>query len=203
MDDQNPEAPGKKKPVRPFTEQRKATQRLRRVRELITMAPVTVARRKCTGKSKVRDAARQPILDKDGLYQLKPCGNWAIKGGSVCPKHGGSSPQVKKAAQRRLLAMVDPALVELEELVVQNGHLPTKLGAIRTVLERAGDEAIGALKQRTEEKNTRPIIKIGIKVGGIANPTVLIGMQAQELPAGDEEVVDGELVVEDDSDTDE
>lgn len=186
MDEQTPAPPAKKTPKRPFTEQRKATQRLRRVRELITTAPEVIARRKCKA------------IKKTGIR----CGKWAIKGGSVCPTHGGSAPQVKKKAALRLLAMVEPALVELEELVVQNGHLPTKLGAIRTVLERAGDEAIGALKQRAEEKDTRPKIFIGIKVGGIANPGGSLTVGVQQLPAGDEDATEGE-VVELDNDTDE
>lgn len=28
----------------------------------------------------------------------RPCGNWAIKGGTVCPNHGGKAPQVKSKA---------------------------------------------------------------------------------------------------------
>ncbi len=200
MDDQKPPTPPGNSPER--KEKRRVQQRLRRVRALITMAPEVIERRRCTAQSKVRDDEGNPII-VDGQYQLRPCKKWAIKGGSVCVNHGGSTPQVKKAASKRLLAMVEPSLIELEELVIQNGHLPTKLGAIRTVLERAGDEAIGALKQRAEEKDTRPTIVIGIKVGGIATPTVIVGMQPKPLPAdGDDAVLDGELVG-DDSDTDE
>lgn len=32
----------------------------------------------------------------------KPCGRWRILGGTVCPKHGGSTPAVKEAAKRRM-----------------------------------------------------------------------------------------------------
>ncbi len=32
----------------------------------------------------------------------QPCENWAIRGGTVCAKHGGRAPQVKVAARRRL-----------------------------------------------------------------------------------------------------
>lgn len=31
-----------------------------------------------------------------------PCTRWAIKGGTVCPMHGGGAPQTKAAAARRL-----------------------------------------------------------------------------------------------------
>lgn len=34
----------------------------------------------------------------------RPCGHWAIRGGYVCPTHGGKAPQVRLAAQRRLAA---------------------------------------------------------------------------------------------------
>lgn len=33
----------------------------------------------------------------------RPCGNWPIKGGDVCRKHGGAAPQVKAAAAARTL----------------------------------------------------------------------------------------------------
>ena len=36
------------------------------------------------------------------------CRNVPIAGGTVCVIHGGSAPAVKLAAQRRLLAMIDP-----------------------------------------------------------------------------------------------
>lgn len=32
----------------------------------------------------------------------EPCKNWAIKGATVCRNHGGSAPQVKAAAKRKL-----------------------------------------------------------------------------------------------------
>ena len=31
------------------------------------------------------------------------CRRWAIRGGFVCPLHGGAAPQVREAARRRLL----------------------------------------------------------------------------------------------------
>jgi hypothetical protein len=32
-----------------------------------------------------------------------PCGRWAIRGGYVCPKHGGASPQARRKARERLI----------------------------------------------------------------------------------------------------
>jgi hypothetical protein len=53
------------------------------------------------------------------------------------------------------------------------------------------DEAIGALKTRLEAQDTRPIINIGIKVGGVREPKVLIGMEPEPVP---DDVVEGEIV---------
>lgn len=44
------------------------------------------------------------------------CRQWAIKGGKVCPAHGGRAPQVAAAARRRVVE--DQAAVELARLDV-------------------------------------------------------------------------------------
>lgn len=152
--------------------------------------------RRCRAKAKVRDADGQPVLDENGKPQRRQCRAWAIKGGSVCVKHGGQAPAVRDRANKRLLAMVEPSLIELNELVHQNEHLPTKLGAIRTVLERAAGNALGALKTEVE-KDSRPIIQIGIAVGGItqSEPKVAVNL----IPAARSDVAEGEVA---DKDTD-
>lgn len=40
----------------------------------------------------------------------RPCKNFAIHGGTVCPFHGGKAPHVKEAAKQRLLELVVYAL---------------------------------------------------------------------------------------------
>lgn len=131
----------------------------------------------------------------------EPCPKFAIKGGMVCDSHGGRAPQVKARAQKRLLALVEPSIVRLNELIHQDGHLPTALGAIRTVLERAGDEAIGPLKKVAEQADMRPVINIGIKVGGIEKPLIRVGMQPQPDADIDADILEAE-VVGDDNDPD-
>lgn len=186
----------------PFGEKERVEQRLRRATALEkTAKEVVLGKQKCVGRSKVRDAERNPVIGPDGKPLMKPCGNPPIKGGTVCKFHGGLAPQVKALAQQRLLEIVEPGITRLHELILQDVHLPTSLGAIRTVLERAGDEAIGPLKKQAEEKDTRPVINIGIKVGGIDKPQVIVGMQAKPLPPGDDDVQEGEIVG-DDNDTD-
>lgn len=118
------------------------------------------------------------------------CKRYAIKGGFVCMKHGGGAPQVRRKANLRLLAMVEPSIIRLGELSQQKVHLPTALGAIKTILERAGGTAIGVLKE-TGDKDARPIIQIGIQVGGI---TPKVETHFLPAPAVEGEVadVDGE-----------
>lgn len=66
------------------------------------------------------------------------CGSDAMKGTTVCRMHGGSAPQVRAAAQRRLLEAVDPVLAELIALALEEKDPRTRLAACRDVLDRVG-----------------------------------------------------------------
>jgi len=69
-----------------------------------------------------------------------PCKAPAIRGATVCRVHGGSAPQVKKAAARRVLeALVAPALIQLRK-IVEDENTPTavRLAAVRDILDRTG-----------------------------------------------------------------
>ena len=52
----------------------------------------------------------------------KRCASFAIHGGTVCAKHGGSAPQVKRKAAERLADLIDPdrALREAAALAYSN-----------------------------------------------------------------------------------
>jgi hypothetical protein len=65
------------------------------------------------------------------------CRKASILGGTVCASHGGSAPQVREAANRRLLAAVDPAIDRLLELLDSDDER-VALQACRMVLDRAG-----------------------------------------------------------------
>ena len=53
--------------------------------------------------------------------------------------HGGSAPQVREAARRRLLALVDPALATLARSLKLDGPAASvALAAAKDVLDRAG-----------------------------------------------------------------
>ena len=78
----------------------------------------------------------------------KPCKRWAIAGGTVCPTHGGSAPQVQLAAQARLMALQHPAIDTLQFLMEQRQTFPsTAYAAARDVLDRTEGKAIETVKQ--------------------------------------------------------
>ncbi|PWU57682.1 hypothetical protein DLJ47_01880 [Micromonospora sp. S4605] len=66
------------------------------------------------------------------------CGNYAIPGGKVCVMHGGSAPQVRKAAALRLLALADPAITALAEVVRSAPKESDRVRAATAILDRAG-----------------------------------------------------------------
>jgi len=74
------------------------------------------------------------------------CRKAAIRGGTVCLTHGGSAPQVREAARRRLqealLTMVDPALLVIHRALTKGkqDELPTAIEAqvANKAIERAG-----------------------------------------------------------------
>ena len=85
---------------------------------------MTTPRRQCTAKAK-------------GTGQR--CRQRPIRGGTVCHKHGGSAPQVKAAAARRLAVLVDPAIGVLDALLrAVDEHPAQALGAAKDILDRAG-----------------------------------------------------------------
>ncbi len=72
----------------------------------------------------------------------KPCGAQVRLGSSLCHKHGGNHPAHKQAAKDRLLAMVNPALAELNRIMTNKKTSDgDKLKAIQMVLDRSGFKA--------------------------------------------------------------
>ena len=91
------------------------------VTDLIQSHDLTHARR-CSATNK-----------KTGLR----CKQWAILGGTVCRYHGGNAPQVRRKAEERLKALVDPAIEALHEILSDKKH-PHRMAAIKEILERDG-----------------------------------------------------------------
>jgi hypothetical protein len=68
-----------------------------------------------------------------------PCGNWAIRGGTVCRKHGGAVKATKEAAARRILAAADPAAALLVSQMYDKGlDASVRQRAALALLDRAG-----------------------------------------------------------------
>jgi len=71
----------------------------------------------------------------------------AIRGGTVCAKHGGSAPQVRAKAQLRIMEAADPAAAKLVQLM-QDKKVPpaVQLAAAKDLLDRAGITSTRALE---------------------------------------------------------
>lgn len=68
-----------------------------------------------------------------------PCKRWAIVGGNVCPTHGGSAPQVRAAAQRRIQQRVLSA-VDIAWRMIEDEDVPAAVRArlLIDLQDRAG-----------------------------------------------------------------
>ena len=53
--------------------------------------------------SMIEDSIRWAVRCHGHRGDGSPCKRWSIRGGFVCPSHGGHAPQVRAAARRRLL----------------------------------------------------------------------------------------------------
>lgn len=72
----------------------------------------------------------------------QPCGASPVRGATVCNKHGGSAPQVKRKAQERLLKGVPKMLLMLRKIAEDESQpANVRLAAIRDWLDRAGVNA--------------------------------------------------------------
>jgi len=67
-----------------------------------------------------------------------PCRNPAIRGANVCRHHGGSAPQVREAARRRLLEATEPVLAEMIRLALDEKDPRVRFQACKDVLDRVG-----------------------------------------------------------------
>lgn len=66
------------------------------------------------------------------------CYRKPIPGGNVCEKHGGAAKQVKRAAQLRLAALIEPAIATLAREMVQADKSVDRQRAANSLLDRAG-----------------------------------------------------------------
>ena len=96
---------------------------------------------------------------RTGLACRKP----RCVGMTVCRQHGGNLKKVKAKAAIRIAKMVDPMLGRMQELAMQDKHLPTAFNAAKDALDRAGigepSEVARAKSQR--EGGSRIEVHIG------------------------------------------
>jgi hypothetical protein len=72
------------------------------------------------------------------------CRKSAIPGGTVCPTHGGSAPQVKRKAKLQLMSLISPAIATLAREMTTADKSSDRQRAANSLLDRAGmGRAIG------------------------------------------------------------
>jgi len=86
----------------------------------------------------------------------EPCTRWAVRGGPVCPTHGGNLPVVRDAAERRVeearksvLNLLPKAVERLEGLLDADGEA-ARLAAVKEVLGQAGLVIVRKAETKTE-----------------------------------------------------
>lgn len=121
--------------------------------------------RQCTARAFVRrgelehglgeEESREKVTDPEtGKWRTRPCKNNAIRGGSVCHAHGGSTPQVRKAARQRLLYARDAALARIiQELDNPDADIAMKAATLAMKHAPMPDEedGMGALADAVDE----------------------------------------------------
>lgn len=111
------------------------------------------------------------------------CLNYAMSFSTVCRLHGGAAPQVKAAAQVRMLMAADKAAAELIGMMLdKSAPHSVRLAAARDLLDRAG---LGA----------RAGVDVEVAVSG--GMTLLERNLADVIVEYGEDVVDGEVVESD------
>jgi hypothetical protein len=119
----------------------------------------------------------------------EPCKNSAIRGGTVCARHGGSAPQVRAKANQRLIEMVLPAMKELHKILNKPETADAdKLKAIQMVLNRTGYSERQQIDLGLREPNAwdhltgpnSPVISIARGLGAVTGSD-----ESQALPRGE------------------
>jgi len=82
----------------------------------------------------IEDSIRWAVRCRGHRRDGSPCKRWAIRGGFVCPTHGGSARQVRRAARLRLTEVAvartfaawssSPAALEHRELMALAADRP-------------------------------------------------------------------------------
>ena len=143
----------------------------------------------------------------------QPCRKFAVAGSTVCRKHGGAAPQVKRAARARLENAADRMAKELLKMATDDNVADSvKLAALRDVLDRAGLGAKTAVEVEVEFKPWEHIMEaVTLESGSRADYRRSIGIDEplsaladldppRNLAADPDAPIDAEIVT-DDNDT--
>jgi hypothetical protein len=79
----------------------------------------------------------------------QPCNRWAIRGGVVCPKHGGTIPRVRAKANRVMQAVRDGAELSVMDLTMDRHDAATRLKAARQLWKWAGVHPLSPAARRS------------------------------------------------------
>lgn len=66
------------------------------------------------------------------------CEKPPMRGNYVCAMHGGSATAARKAAQRRLLELSEPAITALADIMETSTNDNSRVAAANSILDRAG-----------------------------------------------------------------
>lgn len=116
------------------------------------------------------------------------CTNFAINGAKVCRMHGGSAPQVRAAAQVRILMASDTAVAKLVKLLSSKDE--------RVVLAAAKDLADRANLAGTQN------VEIGVTKRDFSDVTADVVMDLDWDEDDDPNIVVAEIVPDDEEDED-
>lgn len=109
-----------------------------------------------------------------GAFGGQRCRNFSIKGGVVCHRHGGALPNVKRAAQIRLLMAANPAIEKLIAIATTKRGVADadRIRAIAQILDRAG--VVGKVEVSMEIKPWQAAIEeaFGTKVEADPNADI-------------------------------
>lgn len=117
------------------------------------------------------DITTRPPTVKEKCSTIKRngerCGNWPIRGGTVCMYHGGAAPQVRAAANRRL---------QRAQMDVDTGQLLTELEV--DAADRGPTELLLDAVYRTHAM----VQVIGAALGGVAVTEFRVGRDGVDRP---------------------
>lgn len=121
-----------------------------------------------------------PVKCKAHTSKGVQCKRWAIVGGFVCPFHGGGAPQVRRAANERLLALAPRAVQVMAHLLEHAESEPVRLKAATELLDRGIGKAVNVSLDITPQEASEGPSPLDLAIAR--------ALEARGLPSGDQVV---------------